>query len=77
MNLSIEEQEILADLTSTEEYWAVINKVIAMGVERQKDNFLSCNTELDRPIVMAKARLEGAQMLQLFVAGMKKRKKEK
>jgi hypothetical protein len=62
------------------EYWPAIIKALEMGIELHKERLMNhhVNTEADVfQLALLKAKLEGAQSLLLYFAGLKKRKKEK
>jgi hypothetical protein len=79
MKLTQEEQDIISEVIDSD-LWPVLNKVLEQGVERPRENVLNhhVNTEADVfQLALLKAKLEGAQSLLLYFAGLKKRKKEK
>jgi hypothetical protein len=81
MKLTQEEKDTLSDLMVSD-YWPVIMKAIAMGVERARENFVGqgLTTEADQFILAAmKFRLEGAQGLEAFMFNLKRsqQKREK
>ena len=78
--LTQEQRDDLADMMDTPAWSAVIT-LCQMGVEAHQNRvYTSDITKSDREIVLAKARLEGAQEIQRLIfnarehAGMKKRK---
>jgi hypothetical protein len=78
MILNAEEKQTLEDLMAEPVYWNVILKAIRAGVDRQKEQVLTCSIEeTDRKIAFSKARLEGAEALEMFVMNLKRRKKDK
>jgi hypothetical protein len=77
MRLS-EDESIALDEVMSSEYWPAIIKALEMGIELHKERLMSSDITLDdRAIVLAKARLDGAQALAAFMASIKRKKEKK
>jgi hypothetical protein len=75
LRFSEEELDLIAELTDSV-YWGLIQKVLNMGIQDQQTRVLNIDINNGaRPLVIAKARAEGAQALASYVGSLKRKKK--
>lgn len=74
MRLTKDEEETLELLADTE-HWPVIEKVLAIGVEKHQDALLSLQASDAAGLSLAKAKLDGARAQASLIEGIKRKKK--